>query len=563
MAAKYEVLSQTIEVMLSPGSATFEVPVFQRAYAWGPEEIGQLLDDIFGQASKSDLPYFLGSIVLASREDDIDRHGDYVLDGQQRLTTISLIISALIHKMRQAGEDGADEHYMYLFSRRQKGKRLPKLKLQAADNEAFTILLANPVLNKDKQWKSSKISNALTHILKGLDEYSKMNPDFSAVTNPYDKMLQRILYDVELVRITAPSEREAFRLFETLNDRGLSLSAADLVKNKLFSSCGVEIDDAVEAWSNMLNSLSDDDIVNFLRTYWIAFKGFVRKRGLYDVYRNHIDGLDSTTATLLVMELEKIAKDYEQIVSPKSSNSLLGVQVNEALERLSLYRARSCRPFLLKLTGLSREEILQGVRICESITVRYSLVGEKNPNLLETIYSEFCRIFRDEKDPWNAILNSRYMEDIPYDREFETKLSDMEINATSPAWREFLSQVNTYMGTGETFILRDGRVHVEHILPQNPRAVTLQESNLTKDEALELVNKIGNLTLLCGKRNRHISNKAFSEKINIYSESEILMTRKLSEFDSWDRDKINARSLNISNIAKNIFPHPKEIISIK
>ena len=155
------------------------------------------------------------------------------------------------------------------------------------------------------------------------------------------------------------------------------------------------------------------------------------------------------------------------------------------------------------------------------------------------------------------------MEDIPYDREFETKLSDMEINATSPAWREFLSQVNTYMGTGETFILRDGRVHVEHILPQNPRAVTLQESNLTKDEALELVNKIGNLTLLCGKRNRHISNKAFSEKINIYSESEILMTRKLSEFDSWDRDKINARSLNISNIAKNIFPHPKEIISIK
>lgn len=561
--AKYEVLSQTIEVMLSPGSATFEVPVFQRAYAWGPEEIGQLLDDVFGQASKSELPYFLGSIVLASRDDDSDRHGDFVLDGQQRLTTVSLIISALIEMMRQSGEDGPEEHNMYLFSRKQKGKRLPKLKLQAADNETFNTLLANPNLYKDKQWRTSKVSTALQHIFKGIEFYSINNTDFSSTSNPYDKMLERLLYDVELVRITAPSEREAFRLFETLNDRGLSLSAADLVKNKLFSSCGNEIDDAVEAWSSMLNSINDDDIVNFLRTYWIAFNGFVRKRGLYDVYRNHIDGLDSTSATLLAIELDKVAKDYEQIISPSSTISNWGVLVNEALERLNLYRARSCRPFLLKLTALSPEEILCGVRICESITVRYSLVGEKNPNLLETIYSEFCRIFREEEEPWRHIFTSKYMDDIPSDREFETKLSEMEINTLSQAWREFLSQINTHLGTGETTIQRDGRVHVEHILPQNPRAVALQESKLTKDEADELVNKLGNLTLLCGKRNRQISNKAFSDKRNMYLGSEILMTRNLYDFDKWEKDNILNRSIELAKIAKNAFLHPREIISSK
>ena len=268
--AKYEVLSQTIEVLLSPGSATFEVPVFQRAYAWGAEEIGQLLDDLFGSSSGFDLPYFLGSIVLVSNEGG-ERHGDMVLDGQQRLTTVSLVILALIEKMREQGEEGVDEHKMYLFTRRSKGKKLPKLKLQDADNEAYEKILDQPSECESTRWKSSRICAALKKIYAGIEEHATNNPAFSEV------------------RITAPSEREAFRLFETLNDRGLDLSSADLVKNKLFAACGDEIDDAVEYWSSMLSYVKDDDVVNFLRAYWIATTNLVRKRDLYDEYRKYID----------------------------------------------------------------------------------------------------------------------------------------------------------------------------------------------------------------------------------------------------------------------------------
>lgn len=556
--AKYEVLSQTIEVLLSPGSATFEVPVFQRAYAWGPEEIGQLLDDVFNTGSKSDLPYFLGSIVLASTDGKDDRHGDLVLDGQQRLTTVTLLIAALVEKMRERGEDGADEHKMYLFSRRMKGKRLPKLKLQAADDDAYETLLAEPLSYSDPKWKASRIGIALKRIFEGVEEYAEKNPDFSASPNPYDRMLQRLLYDVELVRITAPSEREAFRLFETLNDRGLSLSAADLIKNKLFSCCGTEIDDAVEAWSSMLNFVKDDDVVNYLRTYWIAFKGFARKRGLYDAYRTHIDGLDATSGTLFAMELEDVAKEYEQIIAPTVNKSKWGVEVVEALDRLSIYRARSFRPFVLRLTKLAPAEILRGVRLCESITVRYSLVGEKNPNLLETIYSDFCRIFRDESEPWKVIAESKHMDDIPGDKEFSTKLANMEIPTVTQAWREFLAQLNSVLGTGETRIQRDGRVHVEHVLPQTPRAVALQEARLSIEEAAGLIYRIGNLTLLSGRRNRQLSNKAFSEKRRNYEGSEILMTRELAKCQSWGREEIEARSELLATTAVRAYPHPRE-----
>src|ERR1022692_4069710 len=271
--AKYEVLSQTVELLLSPGTAQFQVPVFQRRYAWGAEEIGQLIDDLFGESAQNELPYFLGSIVLARQDGIPGGAADLVLDGQQRLTTLSLLISALIDRMRGEGATDADEHKMYLFSRRVKGKKTPKLLLQPDDAKAFEILIGEPAQASEPKLKSTPLGIAVAKILELLDEYAA-GPQYKDVPKPFEAMFSRLLYDVELVRITAPSERDAFRLFETLNDRGLALSAADLIKNKLFSRCKGELDDAVDSWGNLLLLTKDDDVVNFLRTFWIAFKGF-------------------------------------------------------------------------------------------------------------------------------------------------------------------------------------------------------------------------------------------------------------------------------------------------
>lgn len=559
-AAKYEVLSQTVEVLLSPGSALFDVPVFQRTYAWGSEEIGQLLDDIYGESAKSELPYFLGSIVLATREgSEALPSGDMVLDGQQRLTTISLLIAALIQRMKENGEDGAEENRTYLFSRRVKGKRSTKLTLQPVDRDSFELLVNDPNQSDTSAQKSSPIGLAMNRILKGIDHYAKKSSEYINSQNPYELMLQRLLYDVELVRITAPSERDAFRLFETLNDRGLSLSAADLIKNKLFSRCGNEIEDAVEAWSNMLACVHDDDVVNYLRAYWIAFRSFVRKRGLYDSYRNHIDSLDSTTATLFTIDLEESAKAYEQIFSPNPNNCTWGLEVAEALERLILYRARSCRPVLLALARKSESDMQRGVRLCESITVRFSIVGERNPNLLEAIYAEICKALRDSANPWDTIAKSRLMDEVPSDDQFKEKLAAMEITSVTPAWREILAQLNAKLGTGETRIQRGGRVHVEHILPQKPRAVALQDSKLTKEEAQVLAHRIGNFTLLSGRRNQQASNRRFADKRHHYTASEILITRKIGEFESWGKDEIERRSMELAETAVLAFPHPRKI----
>ncbi len=143
-SSRYEVVSQSIEELLSPGAAQFEVPAFQRTYVWGADEINQLIDDVFGESSGGDLPYFLGSMVLAHKEEN-DRSGPaLVLDGQQRLTTISLMIAALIQKAVETGAEEANDYKTYLFSRREKRERKARITLQNEDQKVYQSLV-NPV----------------------------------------------------------------------------------------------------------------------------------------------------------------------------------------------------------------------------------------------------------------------------------------------------------------------------------------------------------------------------------------------------------------------------------
>lgn len=555
-SSKYEVASQTIEVLLSPDTAEFEVPPFQRTYSWGADEINQLFDDIFSEPANGDLPYFLGSIVLASKEDSVGSGRDLILDGQQRLTTISLTIAALIDKL---SEDEGNEVGMLktrLFSYRLGTRPKPKIMLQGDDRRLYEDLVKEPSKHNESKYRNTRIGVGLNKVYKAIEQVR------ATTTITYETMLERLLYNVEVVRITAPSEKDAFRLFETLNDRGLALSAADLIKNKLFSQCGHELEDAIDAWSQVVALTKGDDVVNFLRYFWIAVHGFVRKRGMYDKYRGYIDTLDATEATLFTLELAETAKDYEQIIDPNTCD--WGSEIKDALTRLNLYRARSCRPAILACRKYRPNDLHKVIDLCESITVRYSIVGEKNPNRLEIIYAEICKALRNSELPLAELFEreplSQLLSEIPPDEEFRSRLEVMEISSINTAWREILVRINEKLSTGETRIESPNRVQVEHILPQTPRATVLTESNLSLEGAASLISRLGNLTLWSGIRNREASNKPFSSKRNRYATSEIAMTNQLDMYEKWSSEQISHRSELFANLATDIYPHPRTIV---
>ena len=251
-------------------------------------------------------------------------------------------------------------------------------------------------------------------------------------------------------------------------------------------------------------------------------------------------------------------------MNPNPKTYSWGEDVAYTLERLNTYRARGCRPVILACSKFRPDDVPRIVHLCESITVRHSIVGEKSANRLEAIYAEICRALRDSKGTLEEIFSedlSAYLREIPSDTEFIYKLESMEILSITPAWREILARINSRLGTGETRVESPNRVHVEHILPQNPRATVLTESYVSMEEAAQLVPRIGNLTLLSGRKNREASNKPFSSKRANYAASEITMTQQLANYEFWSKEQIQNRSTELAAIAAKVYPHPISIVS--
>lgn len=561
----YDVEAKTVEAFFSQSSISFKIPSFQRPYAWTKDEIGQLLDDIFGDSDQFKKSYFLGSVVLVRQNTTSSDNTLLVLDGQQRISTLTLIIAILISKVEndKQSENDVSDFKSYLFSRKLKGKKTPKIELQPSDAKIFESLIDDPANANKPELRKTTLGIAALTISDLLDYYSITNSVFSKSKEAFYDMLERLMYEVEVIEIITPSEFDAFRLFETLNNRGLELNAGDLIKNKLFSRCEYDLEDVIESWNNLLNNLEDEDIVSFLRTFWISSHGFVRKDKLYDTYKAHIESLTVKDAAVFALELEEAAELHRGIITPKyhrNSTDRDSTELTEILSRLSLsYKVRICRPALLSAAKFKPEFLLPVARLCESITVRYSIVGSRSSNLLESLYANICKEIRSKDFSWETLTNSPLFNDIPSDEEFKQSLINIDIHNPSSAWREILIQLNAFIGHGEAKIDNSTNVNIEHILPQNPSAEALFDSGMTEGEAVQFIPKFGNLTLLSETKNRKISNKSFKDKSDQYLNSDIFLTRELCKFTKWDQASIELRTKHLASEAIKRFPHPSAI----
>jgi hypothetical protein len=520
--------------------------------------------------------------VLARKDESVnDSDRTLILDGQQRLTTLSLIIAALGHKLTEKGDVKTTTRsaeralFSYEDDIEESDGRLPtKVRLQPGENRiAFEALLENPSKYREKVYRSTSVGNGLAVIFKALEQRVDPTIPLSAKAEAYRIMLRKLLRQVEIVKITAPSEGDAFRLFETLNDRGLALSAADLIKNKLFQQAASqprELDDCKEAWTNVVTATRDDDIVDFLRYYWIATQKSVRKQHLYNHYKKYISTLNAKQAGSLALSLYFAALEYEQIVNPRTGAKYKDPEIVDTLERLNVYRARQCRPVLLACSdSVSRErepDLAKVIQVCESITVRYQLVGDRNPSFIESLYSEMCQGLRQPGIPLSDLLTTEplfgYLAQIPSDSEFRKTLQEIDIGTVTPQWRQLLSRVYYEAGPKETKPEGPHQVHVDHIFPRSPTPAVFRESGITsRDEASELIGRIGNLALLSSEKNIIASNDPFSQKKNHYASSDFLLTRRLAEHDKWGKDEIEARSKELADLAVRIYPHPLDIVA--
>ncbi|MHB1706896.1 MAG: DUF262 domain-containing protein, partial [Acidithiobacillus sp.] len=376
----------------------FAVPAYQRAYSWTDEQIEELLRDLSDAIRQKDAEYFLGTVVLTKNQSG--PHA--VIDGQQRLATISILICAVRNYFVAIGDaERADGlHREYLAKKELRGlSETAHLTLMASDNsfyEAYILPKPGPTAKeKSKAKKGIPASHArLETALRLCTEH--VTTLAKTTHTPAVVLLDWIDYlddKVKVIVVEVNDEAAAYTIFEVLNDRGLELSVSDLLKNFIFRVASDKVSDAQAYWSHMTGILEgagaeEKSLKTFIRHAWASSNGVTREKDLYDKIRQHVTGKQRAVA--LAKDLSELARRYVALDNP--SDELwreYGPPVREAIEALGLLKATQIRPLLLAIaTHFEVKEARRALPMLVCWTVRFTIVGKLGSGPLESGYAD-------------------------------------------------------------------------------------------------------------------------------------------------------------------------------
>ena len=387
-----------------------EVPTNQRDYAWGELEVQQLFQD-FAKAVNDDVDYFLGTVVTIPKgENQLE-----LVDGQQRLATTAILLSAIRNYCQEIKEnilvDSINSEFLVGFNRRRR-EPVAKLNLNVDDNALFGKIVRHEDITKDDLTRPSqqRLANAfgmavkqVRNIVAGLD------------VRDHGDQLDRWISFAEhrglVVLLRVPRGADAFKMFETLNDRGLKTSQADLIKNFLFGQSGSRLTEVQARWSRMkgtLESMSDEDLtVDFLRHALIVTSGFVREADVYDKVQAEVRS--ELTAVALLSRLESLATDYVAISNPEHERwNGYDDSVRRALEVLNLFNIRPIRPTLLTIANkFSPNEAKTAVNFLISLGVRLIIAASTRTGSVELpLATTAFEIYRDQITTTSELKNA-------------------------------------------------------------------------------------------------------------------------------------------------------------
>lgn len=535
-----------IEKLLNVQNEVYKIPLYQRSYAWDRDQWTDLWDDLL-QLKEGDT-HFLGSIVVISSAYRKGLNYFEVVDGQQRLTTIMLILIALRDLIKTNNPKSAtyiSEHYLHSSTMSEESK---KLKLGRYDDEVFGRLIDSlPLL---EEHKSNKIVRAYNFYKKKIRE---------EMSN-WENINYKLLNDITIVLITTESHYDAFRLFETLNNRGLELSSVDLIKNELLrkvSDYKDTLDRCFELWDNIIRNLGDIDKVKFFRHYLFSTEsGVVSKPQLFKKYQTVISTKDDLVAYL--EDLFSSSEVYKKIHGGDFSSRV----INERIVSLSRIEASTSYSLLLKILCnndniISEKDIYRIMKAIEIFALK-RIICNTSTRDLDRIYNHLAIEGLNKESIVSYIVG--YLQDrTPGDEEFYNNFKSKDFMPNDQT-KYILETIENFMtnNTGELIINGRSNVHIEHIMPKD---ISLKMHNKTYNDDWKLqlgndikkhkdyVNKIGNLTLLGSGLNISASNNSFNNKKNNYAISNVKMTKDICDYDNWGIAEIDNRSDALAKIA--------------
>src|SRR5262249_28577265 len=342
----------------------------------------------------------------------------------------------------------------------------------------------------------------------------------SSKRNPVDTLIgwaEYVTDHVKVIAVKVSTEANAFQIFETLNDRGLDLSIADLLKNYVFKQAGDEKLDTVQSnWQSAMIRIGGDagpqTVTTFIRHFWASKHGLTRERQLYQRLKENIR--TSKAAVDFTSELAEAANHYAAILSSDHEFwAPLGSATRRNVSTLLMLRMEQCRPLLLAcMDTWTSQDVDRVVRLLISWSVRFRITHRLGSSSLENFYGSTGKLVRDGSLTNVAALLKYALDTVPGDQEFEGAFANAEVGESSLA-RYYLRAIEHTLahekGSPEHEVIADEKqVNLEHVLPL--KAKTKDWPAFDAETSYVYSQRLGNIALLRSSQNFKLGNKSFA-----------------------------------------------------
>jgi hypothetical protein len=544
-----------------------KVPLNQREYSWEDKQVNDLFQDFSNAIRKQQSTYFLGTIVVSKGTKNVPE----VVDGQQRLATTSILLAAIrdyfFNKNEIMLQTSIDTDFLFTIDREQKEK-VAKLSLNTDDNEYYkNRVISLPTSNErmsvlEKKESHTRISFAaqkaeelIQDLVKGHNERN-----INEILNDWVEFIEN---RATIILLTVPDEMNAFVMFETLNDRGLKTSQADLVKNYLFLEAGDRLLEAQQKWSKMISTLEtlgiEDIVMTYLRHLVITLFGPTREKEIFTKIRSEVSGRSQSITFL--DKLADYADSYAAIITPSHPKwNNYSSHIRDAINVFRELKVQQIRPLMLAVAqhfGPQEADIAFRSFICW--TVRFLISGGMRGGQLEEAYASKAHDVANGKIKITKDLLNTLSNVIPTDAEFQAAFSTARVSQHYLA-RYYLRAIEAHIrketDQPELKPVQDTTiVNLEHILPQEPAS---NWSHIDSETSEVYTKRIGNLTLMKAKTNTGSGNASFQSKRTEFKKSQMLLNQQIydttDEQTKWGPNEINERQKKLAELAIKTWP---------
>lgn len=556
---------KTIQEILTKKKA-FMIPRFQREFTWEKEHVEVLWDDLLENLTikNSELTiseYFLGSLVLIDNDDDSTQNKRIVVDGQQRLTIITILLSALYDSFISVNEDKlANFVFKYIITQDNNGDDItlletesPKPFFQLRIQQKEKEISQEPSTNEEK-----KLYSAYTLLKSKLEKKNlteEIKKRFGLIID-YVEILKTIrdqLLNCKVVYVSVKSMKDAYMIFEVLNAKGEPLSVVDLIKNTLFSKLTEEhpLDKASTSWKKIKNNIeTQGDMDSFYRHFWLSNYHFITEKKLYQDFTDKISKTKKDYS-LFLKKFEKSSEIYKKFLIPNKNdwNTVEKLDIYHSLKAFEIFETTQVRTILLALFDIYQNKkislkLLKHVLLLlENFHFIFTAVCSSRPSGLESRYSKYSLKIRNEKD------NNKIVKIL---KEFET-----DMKASLPDYQTFKEHLSTLRYTEEK---QKDKKKIQYIFSKIERhlistneldilSLTIEHID-SQSNRNDWCGEIGNLLILGANLNSDIGALPFPQKLVRYKESKFECVKKFCEKykdkKTWNEKDVHKRTEDLA-----------------